>query len=230
MPDPSPPRIAPKSSTSASTTSSSAAVAPLSISTSRALGDFRLPGDPWPAGPSDTSPFPDASPVRVNPRSDDIEMDPLAPAGHRRRRSSLITPSSPSAANFPGSSRPRAASFRPPLHGGSDEPKISEEGHELDSASPRDSLSDEDLHDDEEAGLTGGDKRRKQRKRRRNRQLDQRVVRERITTEEKKEADQTVVKRLLVNGVLIGLWYLFSLCISLVNMPSLPSWVVCQEC
>lgn len=128
------------------------------------------------------------------------------------------------AAKRTGSSRPRAQSFRNQLRG-QEEPKITEEGNEMDSIRTdgwaNDSFSDEDLHDDEEAGLTAGDKRRKQRQKRRNTQLDQRVVRERITTEEKKEADQTVARKLVVNGVLIGLWYLFSLCISLV-MPARP--------
>jgi solute carrier family 35 protein C2 len=78
---------------------------------------------------------------------------------------------------------------------------------------------DEDLHDDEETGLTSRDRRRKRQKRRRNTLLDQRIVREKITLAEKKEADQDVVKKLLINGSLILLWYLFSLCISLVRHP-----------
>ena len=79
------------------------------------------------------------------------------------------------------------------------------------------SLSDEDLHDDEEAGLTGKDKRRKKQKRDRNTHLDQRIAPEAISAEEKKEADRSVVRRSLVNVTLIGLWYLFSLSISLVR-------------
>lgn len=141
-----------------------------------------------------------------------------------------MSPANPTA-SFPGSSRPRAQSCRSNLTG-QEEPKISEEGHELDATKidddASDTLSDEDLHDDEETGLTGGDKRRKQRKKRKNTQLDQRVARERITTEEKKEADQTVARRLTVNGVLILLWYIFSLAISLVIIalppPSIYPW------
>jgi hypothetical protein len=79
-----------------------------------------------------------------------------------------------------------------------------------------DDLTDEDLHDDEEAGLTGRERRRKQRKRRRNQRLDQRVAGDVISPEEKREADRNVIKRLVVNVVLIGLWYFFSLLISLV--------------
>ncbi len=81
-------------------------------------------------------------------------------------------------------------------------------------------LSDDGLQDDEETGLTGKDKGRRKRKRRRNTLMDQRIAADlKITAEEKKEADQNVVKRSLINGLLIGLWYLFSLSISLVSFP-----------
>jgi solute carrier family 35, member C2 len=84
-----------------------------------------------------------------------------------------------------------------------------------------DDLSDDGLQDDEETGLTGKDKGRRKHKRRRNTQLDQRVVGDiKITDEEKKEADQNVFKKSLVNGILIGLWYLFSLSISIVSYTS----------
>lgn len=119
------------------------------------------------------------------------------------------------------SSRPRTHSIRSQVDG-SDDTKILEEGSTDASALRRadrsdDSLSDEDLHDDEETGLTTKDKRRKRQKKRRNTQLDQRIVRESITAEEKREADQNVVKKSLVNLTLIGLWYLFSLSISIYN-------------
>lgn len=212
------PRIDPNSTTFLSVSTSSAR--PQSISTSRALGDLNLPTDPWPAGPSDNWTYPDAASAPVTLRSDDIEMDPIAPAAHRRRRSSLKNPAN-SGTNQSGSSRPTASSVRNQLSA-HEEPKILEADDETDASRTdergNDSLSDEDLHDDEEAGLTGEDKRRKQRKKRRNTRLDQRVVRERITAQEKKEADQTVARRLLVNGVLIGVWYFFSLLISLVNL------------
>ena len=84
----------------------------------------------------------------------------------------------------------------------------------------RDSLSDdEDLHDDEEMGLTDPDRRRRQKKRRRNTLLDQRIVREKnLSVEERKEADKSVMRRLLINALLIFLWYFFSLSISLVSL------------
>jgi solute carrier family 35 protein C2 len=77
-------------------------------------------------------------------------------------------------------------------------------------------VSDEDLHSDAEMGLTTKERRRKQETRRHNTQLDQRIAKEPITIEERKEADQTVLRRLTINGSLILLWYLFSLSISLV--------------
>ena len=60
---------------------------------------------------------------------------------------------------------------------------------------------------------------RRQKKRSRNTQLDQRIVRDNkaISKEERKEADKTVFKSLMVNVVLILLWYLFSLSISIVR-------------
>lgn len=106
-----------------------------------------------------------------------------------------------------------------------DEPKISEESQStikdkngvIRHPANNNDFSDEDLHDDEETGLTTKERRRKQKKRRRNTLLDQRIARDNVTAEEKKEADQTVVRKLAVNGTLIGLWYLFSLGISLVS-------------
>ena len=156
----------------------------------------------------------------------DIEMEPLAVPGHRRRRSSLMN-----GANGARSSRPRAHSLRNAAGGpGQDEPKISEEDADTDvgSRSPaRDdrsgtgSDSDSDLRDDEETGLADRDRRRKRSKKLRNTRLDQRVAKSRthepITDEERRLADKDVMRRLTVNGLLILLWYLFSLSISLVS-------------
>ncbi|KAH7163311.1 triose-phosphate transporter family-domain-containing protein [Dactylonectria estremocensis] len=143
---------------------------------------------------------------------DDIEMEPIA--GHRRRRSSLK--------NMGGSQPGPSSRSRTPIN----EPaKISEEGSSLGGFANRsddsgdESYTDEDLQDDEETGLTTRGKRRKQKKRQRNTQLDQRIAREKntISAEERKEADKDVMRRLVTNGVLILLWYLFSLSISLYN-------------
>ncbi|KAI1386575.1 triose-phosphate transporter family-domain-containing protein [Hypoxylon trugodes] len=151
-------------------------------------------------------------------RPEDIEMDSIAPTGHRRRRSTLTAnPNIPQPSNS-RTSRPRSTSIKSP---GDLEAKISEEDQSRDASRSDDKsegdLSEEDLHDDEETGLTKKDRRRKQAKRRRNTRLDQRIARDKITDEERKEADQNVVKKLVINAVLIGLWYLFSLSISLYN-------------
>lgn len=114
-----------------------------------------------------------------------------------------------------------------------DEPKISEESEATIKGkdgvmrpTPNPDFSDEDLHDDEETGLTAKERKRKQKKKRRNTMLDQRIARDNISLEERKLADQTVVRKLFVNASLIGLWYLFSLCISLVSIINQPGWVL----
>lgn len=81
-----------------------------------------------------------------------------------------------------------------------------------------DDMSDEDLQDDEETGLTAKERKKKKGRRRRNTLLDQRVVSsQRMTAEEKKAADQSVFRSGLLNGILVGCWYLFSLSISIVS-------------
>ncbi|KAI0489822.1 triose-phosphate transporter family-domain-containing protein [Xylaria cf. heliscus] len=160
-----------------------------------------------------------SSAASAHRRPEDIEMDPIAPAGHRRRRSTLSAGLSASVPPTTRNGRPRATSIK---NTGDAEPKISEEGSVpyASQPSPReddDSLSDEDLHDDEETGLTTKDRRRKRNKRRRNTRLDQRIVRDNLTDEERKQADQNVVRKLAINAALIALWYIFSLSISLYN-------------
>ncbi|KAK1600550.1 triose-phosphate transporter [Colletotrichum navitas] len=142
----------------------------------------------------------------------EFEMEPLKGVGHRRRRSSLMQNA--------GSSNHQKAPSR--SQGNlSEEPKISEEDFGATPSASKDaendSFSDEDLHDDEEIGLTKKDKRRKKNKRSNNTRLDQRIVRGQISAEEKKEADQNVIRRSVINVVLILLWYFFSLSISLYN-------------
>jgi len=167
-----------------------------------------LVAEPWTSANSPSS--------SVGLGLNDIEMDSVTPSGHRRRRSSLINPANASNSRH----RSRSLSTRRPANA-DDEDKIVEESSDDESLRPgevdEDELTDEDLHDDEEAGLTGKDRRRKRRKRRRNQLLDQRIARDDgISPEEKQEADRTVVRSLVINGVLIGLWYFFSLLISLV--------------
>lgn len=168
------------------------------------------------ADPAQTHALADATPTPDLDTDDDVdsfEMEPVNPSGHRRRRSSL-------GPGHSGGSRQRSPRSRghTPSTGGH---KAIDEDSELVAleadGDDSEGLSDEDLHSDEEAGLTGRDRRRKRQKRDRNTRLDNRVVRDTITAEEKHEADRNVLRRLLINVTLIGLWYFFSLLISLVS-------------
>lgn len=144
-------------------------------------------------------------------------MEPIA--GHRRRKSSLMNPVGAQAGGSAHGHRSHPSISIP------QESKIFEDG-----APPRtgesskddpgnDSSSDEDLHDDEEMGLTSKDRSRKQKKRRRNTRLDNRVAREKISADEAREADKLVVKDVAVILLFILLWYILSLSISLVSLP-----------
>ncbi|KAK1972708.1 triose-phosphate transporter [Colletotrichum sublineola] len=152
------------------------------------------------------------SPTRDPVAEQEFEMEPLKGAGHRRRRSSLMQ----NAGSSNHQKTPSRTQGNLP-----EEPKISEEDFGATPSASKDagneSFSDEDLHDDEEMGLTKKDKNRKKKKRRNNTRLDQRIVRGEISAEEKKEADQNVFRRSIINVVLILLWYFFSLSISLYN-------------
>lgn len=154
----------------------------------------------------------------ANRRADDIEMDAINPKSHRRRRSTLSAGLNTSLPPNGRGSRPRSTSI---MANGDSSPKIAEEQQGLldAKADPRvdDILTDEDLHDDEETGLTKSDKKRKRSRRRRNTRLDQRIVRDKLTDDERRQANQTIARRLAINAVLIGLWYIFSLSISLVR-------------
>ncbi|KAH7326656.1 triose-phosphate transporter family-domain-containing protein [Stachybotrys elegans] len=143
-------------------------------------------------------------------------MEPII--GHRRRKSSIMNPIAgpPAGASAPlrnPQSQSTSLAEDPKLYG---EPSDME-----DNISPRarDSFSDDDLQDDEETGLTDKEKRRRRKKRRRNTRLDQRVARDKSTAPEDQntDVDKDVVRRLATNGLLILLWYLFSLSISLYN-------------
>ncbi|RMZ73642.1 triose phosphate translocater [Pyrenophora seminiperda CCB06] len=141
----------------------------------------------------------------------------------RRRSTSLAGATLPTTQDLKKKKKPRR---RPSDH-------IAEEGEDGSSEdttrSDSDSRSDSDdlelddmsadgLEDDEETGLTKRDRRRRRRRKRRNTLLDQRIVPDdTYTKEEKKLADQNLLKSMLVNSVLIGLWYLFSISISVYN-------------
>jgi solute carrier family 35 protein C2 len=167
------------------------------------------------------------------PPGTDIEMAPIT--GHRRRKSSILSPiPPPGAAAGAGAgssptgspSRPRSLSLRSPGHGasgfgyadGAEDIAGSPSAWKTDREDTDSGASDEDLHDDEETGLTKKEKRRKQRKRRRNTLLDQRIAQEKgISADEVRAADKNVVRRIVINVLLVLLWYLLSLSISLVR-------------
>jgi len=120
--------------------------------------------------------------------------------GHRRRRSTLLNAVDPGK----GKSSQKDRGIDEAKWEDDDEPWSGD-----DSRSVSEELEDEDDEgsEDEEAGLTGADRKQKHARRRRNTLLDQRIVGDsKLTAQEKKEADQNVAKNLLINGVLIGLW------------------------
>lgn len=84
--------------------------------------------------------------------------------------------------------------------------------------------SDDEVAVDEETGLNDRDRRKRRKRRRRHTRMDQRIVEESKTTkqEEEKAALQSVIRASFVNAILIGLWYLFSVSISVVGHQRLP--------
>ena len=83
-----------------------------------------------------------------------------------------------------------------------------------------DMASDAGSEADEETGLTSKESRKYQKQKKLQTPLDARIAGDtKITKEEKKLADRAVVWSLLVNASLIGLWYIFSLSISIVSSP-----------
>ncbi|KAI9048245.1 hypothetical protein LZ554_008040 [Drepanopeziza brunnea f. sp. 'monogermtubi'] len=179
-----------------------------------------------PQEPGEREREPEHEPERERERGS-RDMDPGA-QGHRRRKSSLMNP--PSASSIlPNSNGTKGKSRRSSksIATGADEedPKVERTSDDSTSEDLElDELSDDGLQDDEETGLTGKIKGRRRQRRRKITLLDQRIAGDghvgakiAITAEEKKEADQNVVKNSLINGLLIGLWYVFSLSISIYN-------------
>ncbi|TVY18058.1 putative transporter [Lachnellula arida] len=167
------------------------------------------------AYPSNDPLAPDAAAALAGtrPRPPDLSMQP-EPSGHRRRRSTLLNTTDVNSAQRKTSAKRNDLQEEPKGGEGADDDDMKSTSEEVEL----DDLSDDGLQDDEETGLTGKDKGRRKRKKRQNTQLDHRIAGDiKITDEEKKEADQNVFKRSLVNGILIGLWYIFSLSISIYN-------------
>ncbi|KAI9673903.1 MAG: Triose-phosphate Transporter [Caeruleum heppii] len=77
---------------------------------------------------------------------------------------------------------------------------------------------DEETVDDEETGLTSEGRQQRNKRKRTNTMLDARIASETSTMKlDQLLADRSVLRKSVVNAVLIGLWYLFSLSISLYN-------------
>lgn len=82
-------------------------------------------------------------------------------------------------------------------------------------------LDNFDSDDDVESGLPTEERRKFLRKQRKQNNLDSRIagVAGKLSQAEKEEADKNVMRKLATNAILIGLWYFFSLSISLVSLP-----------
>lgn len=149
----------------------------------------------------------------IHPHVPTIMENEQAAQNHARRRSSSLA-----GASAPAKKDTKKHSRRPSAHGiaeeGEDEYSSDAEQSHSDSHSDStdfelDDMSADGLEDDEETGLTKRDRRRRRRRKRRNTLLDQRIVpsADTYTKEEKKLADQNLLKSMLINAVLIGLWY-----------------------
>ncbi|KIX05851.1 uncharacterized protein Z518_03824 [Rhinocladiella mackenziei CBS 650.93] len=78
--------------------------------------------------------------------------------------------------------------------------------------------SDADIDDDEETGFGKHGRRKYLKRKRRQHGLDSRIAGTgAISKDEAREADKNVMRNLLINAALIGLWYFFSLAISIYN-------------
>ncbi|KAG9228345.1 triose-phosphate transporter family-domain-containing protein [Amylocarpus encephaloides] len=160
---------------------------------------------------------PDAAAALAGIRAPDRTMSEAS--GHRRRRSSLMNPLESNPVR-----NPRRTSKSPTKKDKiQEEPKVTDGMLDDDNRSTSEDLemddfSDDGLQDDEETGLTGKDRGKRKRRKRTNTLLDQRIAGDvTITAKEKKEADQYVFRNMVINCILIGLWYLFSLSISIYN-------------
>ncbi|TEY58870.1 hypothetical protein BOTCAL_0197g00020 [Botryotinia calthae] len=159
---------------------------------------------------------PDAATALADLHPIDTDMD-SQPSGHRRRRSSMMN-------NIDGSLRAPRAKRSPRTSTIGVDLKSGDRGSDDDSRSTSDDMelnhfSEEgDLQDDEEMGLTAKSKAKRKKKKIRHQSMDHRIAGEiKVTKDEQKEADWNVVRKSLMNGVLIGLWYTFSLSISIYN-------------
>lgn len=78
--------------------------------------------------------------------------------------------------------------------------------------------SDEGLEDDEETGLTQQERSKRRRRKRRNTLMEERIVQDTISKDEQRLADANFYRDAIINTLLIGLWYTFSISISVVSL------------
>lgn len=145
----------------------------------------------------DTSPHPSTKPQRPNPQARSQTSEHIVPINPRRK-------------------------FRRRGTGDSAEGKISDdemqssvsesEEHELDQV-------DSDFDVNERSGLATEERRKRLqvKKRRSEAATDAAAYKNGLSKEEQKAADKDVIKKLVTNAILIGLWYFFSLSISIVS-------------
>lgn len=128
-----------------------------------------------------------------------------------RRRSSSITGAIAAAATTKKGRRHRRRRDDHIAEEGEDSSgNASDSGSRSDSTDFELDMSADGLEDDEETGLTKKVRRKNARRKRRNTLLDNRIVPDpglTYTKEEKALADQSLYRSMLINGVLICLWY-----------------------
>ena len=143
----------------------------------------------------------------------------LSPSGnHHRRRSSVLT-GGPSQVGPTEQRDDNPRTNGDPINYKREEQKAAEDADVSDLSSIAES-SEDDLQDDEETGLTAKQKRQRRRRRRQRKQLDARIAGVKGSQSDVFSvglADRNVMRRLMVNGGLILMWYFFSLAISIVS-------------
>lgn len=93
-------------------------------------------------------------------------------------------------------------------------PRSSSDDWELDEM-----LSEDGLDDDEETGLTHQERSKRKRRKRRNTIMSERIAQDskELAKEERRLANATFLRDALINAILIGMWYTFSISISVVS-------------
>lgn len=144
------------------------------------------------------------------------DMDGIS-YGHTRRRGSLMDGVAGGDKHKTGKKKSRRERQRNQsgIDEGDEHKYFSDDGHASDFSSRStsedvelDDMLSEDGADDEETGLTKEDIRKRRRRKRRRTRLNERIAGDATgTKEEESLADQSVLKRSLINALLIGLWY-----------------------